>query len=75
MTTVNTKLGTEQTIDILAEDSTAESINIETVQGLVQMGVSATDQFGDEHWACVTLDRDQLWEHIHNCLDALEGLK
>jgi hypothetical protein len=66
---------TEQTITVLAEDNTAESITMENVQGLTEMGVSATDKHGDEHWACVTLDRDQLWEHIHNCLNALEGLK
>lgn len=75
MTTKQIKHGTEQEIDVLDQDNQKESITIETIDNQVSIGMSSTDKFGDEHWACATLDRAQLWEHIHNCLDALEGLK
>lgn len=75
MTTTNTKLGTEQELTVLDENNQKESINIETVGGQVHLGTYVTDQYGDESWATVTLDREALWEHIHNCINALEGLK
>lgn len=74
MATEYTKFGTEQMITVLVEDNQKESICLEVIQNRAELGTSVIDQFGDEKYATVTLDKDQLWEHIHNCIDALEGL-
>jgi len=78
MATEYTRLGTEQnlTIDVNRSSNQQEKISIEVLgNDYVELGVETVDQYGDESFAYVGMNREQLWEHIHNCLNALEGLK
>ena len=51
-----------------------EEISIEIVNGKAELMVSAVDKHNDEHFAYAHLSYDQLWEHIHNCLNALNSM-
>lgn len=57
------------------KDNVTETISLEPLSGKVELMIDTVNTVGDEHYAIITLTRDQLWEHIHNCLGVLEGLK
>jgi hypothetical protein len=56
-------------------DNQKEEISLEVANGTVEMMIETIDKFGDESFTVAHMNREQLWEHVHNCLNALEGLK
>lgn len=74
MTTRYEGSSTYQTV--LQDDVTTEKeeISIEIVNGKAELMVNVTDKHNDQHFAYVHMDHDQLWEHIHNCLNALNSM-
>jgi hypothetical protein len=49
-------------------------VSTEITEGAFELLVDLTDEFGDTQYAAATMNYDQLWEHVHNCLDALERM-
>jgi hypothetical protein len=52
-----------------------EEISLEVSESIVDMMIETVDKHGDEHFLTAHMNREQLWEHIHNCLNALGGMK
>lgn len=77
MTTKNEGFNAYQTVELDKDvtENQEEKISLEVAKGRVELMVETTDKFGDTNFAYTSLTRDQLWEHVHNCLNAMEGLK
>lgn len=56
-------------------DNQKEEISLEVTKDAVEMMIEIVDKFGEEDYLTAHMNRDQLWEHIHNCLNALGGMK
>lgn len=77
MSTKEIKLGTEQTV---ANEESDVEVTIEALPlaKLVEICISKKPHNGgveDEQVASVAFTRDELWEHVHNCLEALTRMK
>jgi hypothetical protein len=62
-------------VDTAFSDNQHEQISIEVVNGGAELLIETVDKFGDDSFTYAHMNRDQLWEHIHNCLNALNGMK
>lgn len=50
------------------------AITTEISNGSFNMFIEKVNRFGDETAIGVDMNYEQLWEHVHNCLDALERM-
>ena len=57
------------------DDDTSVEITTEIAGGKFEMFVEKKDPRADgPQYVTAVMDYDQLWEHVHNCLDALERM-
>lgn len=77
MTTKNEGFNAYQTVELNPDFSSSqeEKISLEVANGRVELMIETTDKFNETNFAYTSLTRDQLWEHVHNCLWAMEGMK
>lgn len=62
--------GNPETVQRIEGEETSE-ITLELSQGKTDLLVSTRSDSDDEKFAFASLTRDELWEHVHNCLDML----
>jgi hypothetical protein len=62
-------------VDPALTENRSEQISLEVAKDSVEMMIETVDKFGDSSFTCAHMNRDQLWEHVHNCLNALNGMK
>ena len=76
MTTKHEGFNTYQDLELPEDaDNHEEKISIEVANNKAELMIETVDKHSDQNFAYATLNRDQLWEHIHNCVNALEGMK
>lgn len=62
-------------VDPALTDNQSEQISLEVANDSVELMIETIDKHGDESFTCAHMNRAQLWEHVHNCLNALNGMK
>jgi hypothetical protein len=72
MATEYTKLGTEQVTT--GPDGQKQEISIEVADGRAELVTLVHYPDGEDRLTTVKLTRTELWEHVHNCVDALTRL-
>lgn len=64
----------ETTQDLPGKDGGRTEINLEMAEGRTELMIETHVGENDDTWATASLSREELWEHVHNCIGMLHQM-